>query len=142
MDLEAPTFILPTVHGKDHGNLEFYRGKVVVLAFLSGFGPTSSASVEPLANLQAEMRGEVVVLGITSDSDSQLEEFVGANALPISMLRDTRRRVHERYHSEIVVPSLVVVGRDGFVRYADAGSALDMDTVVSAAQRAVRESKH
>lgn len=140
VDRQAPEFFLRVVHGKATGELEDERGKVVVLAFLSGWCKVCKESIEPLANLQADAPGELVVLGITSDLEAQTTRFLAANSLPFSLLLDPQTSVHQAYRYDGNVPTIVVIGRDGLVRYADTGDDLDMDAIALHAKRAVRES--
>lgn len=142
VNLAAPVFSLGVIHGKANGNLQEHQGNVVVLAFLSGWCKLCKESIEPLANLQADALGELVVLGITGDQEDQLSRFVTSHSLPLPMLHDPQLRVHQAYRYDGRVPAIVVIGRDGLVRYADIGDELDMDAIVMHAKRAVRESKH
>lgn len=142
VDKPAPGFSLPVIHGKTIGELEKHQGKVVVLEFWSSWCAVCRASFEPLANLQAENIGELVVLGITADHETQLSRFLANTSLPIPVLHDPKRTVHQAYHYDQKVPTVVVIGRDGLVRYADTGTELNMDSIVLSAKRAVRELGH
>ncbi len=139
VDRDAPSFSLPVVHGEAEGDLEKLRGKVVVLEFWSSWCGPCKASFEPLANLEAAHLGELVVLTITADQDSQLTRFHSGYAMPLPVLHDPERRVHQAYHYEQSLPTIIVIGRDGLVRYADTGSSLNLDSVLLSAKRAVRE---
>ncbi len=139
VDKVAPEFSLTAIHGLIKGDLSLHRGKVVVLEFWSGGCKVCTESIEPLANLQAENLGDLVVLGITSDHESRIQRFLSNNSMPISLLSDQDWRVHRLYRFEGIVPTVVVIGRDGLVRYADTGSEINMDSVVLSAKRAVRE---
>tara|TARA_R110002073_G_scaffold218689_1_gene378963 strand:+ start:121733 stop:122545 length:813 start_codon:yes stop_codon:yes gene_type:complete len=140
VDLQAPEFFLRVLHGKASGELKQERGKVVVLAFLTGWCKVCKESIEPLANLQADAPGELVVLGITSELEAQATRFLASNSLPFSLLLDPQTSVHQAYRYDSNVPTMVVIGRDGLVRYADTGDDLDMDAIAMHAKRAVRES--
>ncbi len=139
VDRDAPVFSLPVVHGEAEGDFTQHSGKVVVLEFWSSWCAACKASFEPLANLEAAYLGELVVLTITADRDSQLARFHSGYAMPLPVLHDPERRVHQAYHYEQSVPTIVVIGRDGLVRYADTGSTLNLDSVLLSAKRAVRE---
>ncbi len=140
VDLEAPEFSLGVVHGKANGNLQEQQGKVVVLAFLTGWCKLCKESIEPLANLQADAPRELVVLGITSEQKAHVDRFVASHSLPLPLLHDRHNQVHQAYRHEGSGPTIVIIGRDGLVRYADTGDGLDMDAIVMHAKRAVRES--
>lgn len=142
VDKPAPGFSLPVLHGKASGSLEELQGTVVVLEFWSGWCPICTTSFETLANLQADYIGELVVLTVTADHESQIKRFLATNSMPLPVLHDPRRQTHQAYHYEQIVPTVVVIGRDGLVRYADTGNDLNMDSVVLSAKRAVRELPH
>jgi len=139
VDQRAPEFFLKAAYGKSSGELAAFRDKVVVIEFWSSSCSLCQRTIEDLANLQADARDDVVVLAITSDSEAQIRRFTEKFSMPIPILRDPQRIVHTAYHYENLIPTVVVIGRDGQVRYADTGSSLNMANVLLFAKRAVRE---
>lgn len=122
-------------------------GHVVVLAFFPGdFTPGCVAEWQALRDRAATMFGpDVVVAGISADSLASHVRFAREYDLPFKFLSDTALDVTRRY-AFLDGPrsrrAVVVVGRDGRVRYVDAGfAALDPQSYVhlGAAIQAARE---
>lgn len=106
-------------------------GRVVVLAFYPGdFTPGCTAEWQALRDRAGELFGpEVVVAGISTDSLASHIRFASEFDLPFKFLSDPNLIIAQQYdaadgrHARRVV---VVIGRDGVVRYIDrAFAALD-----------------
>jgi peroxiredoxin Q/BCP len=122
-------------------------GHVVVLAFFPGdFTPGCVAEWQAFRDRVGTMFGpEVVVAGISADSLAAHVRFAAEYDLPFKFLSDPGLMVLRRYGFLDGLRSrraVVVVGRDGRVRYVDAGfAALDPLSYVhlGAAIRAAKE---
>lgn len=149
----APEIRLPyaTQHGLGPADQPFdlsrELGHVVVLAFFPGdFTPGCVAEWQALRERSASLFGsDVVVAGISVDSLASHVRFAQAYDLPFKFLSDTDMIVTRRY-AFVDGPrsrrAVVVVGRDGRVRYVDPGfAALDPQSYVhlGAAIKAARE---
>ncbi|MCP4446184.1 MAG: redoxin domain-containing protein [Myxococcales bacterium] len=139
VDKVAPAFSLDIIHGRATGDSSKLLGKVVVVEFWSNWCKVCRETIEPLANLQAENLGDVEVLIITAEHESQTKRYLSSHSMPIPILHDQQGRVHQSYHVDGIVPTIVVIGRDGLVRYADNGNDLNMDSALLLAKRALRE---
>jgi peroxiredoxin Q/BCP len=122
-------------------------GHIVVLAFFPGdFTPGCVAEWQALRDRAPTMFGSgVVVAGISVDSLASHVRFAREYDLPFKFLSDTDLLITRRY-AFVDGPrsrrAVVVIGRDGRVRYVDAGfAALDPQSYVhlGAAIQAARE---
>jgi peroxiredoxin Q/BCP len=122
-------------------------GHVVVLAFYPGdFTPGCVAEWQAFRDRAATLFGaDVVVAGISADSLDSHVRFANQYDLPFKFLSDPALTVMRRYAFVDGAQSrraVVVVGRDGRVRYVDAGfAALDPSSYVElgAAIKAAKE---
>ncbi len=120
---------------------------MVVLAFYPGdFTPGCVAEWQAFRDRAATMFGpDVVVAGISADSLASHVRFAAEYDLPFKFLSDPDLTVLRRYAFVDGTRSrraVVVVGRDGRVRYVDAGfAALDPQSYVhlGAAIQAAKE---
>ena len=104
-------------------------------------------AVEALKAGHARLReAGIAVAAISSDSETQQQEFAGAQQLPFLLLSDERRSAIELLGIETVAdgsnvnvakPVAVAVDRDGIV--GAILDPLDPDTLVDAAMRALSE---
>jgi peroxiredoxin Q/BCP len=122
-------------------------GRVVVLAFYPGdFTPGCVAEWQAFRDRAETMFGpDVVVAGISADSLDSHVRFAAEFDLPFKFLSDPSLTVMRRYSFVDGTRSrraVVVVGRDGRVRYVDPGfAALDPQSYVhlGAAIKAAKE---
>jgi len=111
-------------------------GRVVVLAFYPGdFTPGCTAEWRAFAERAGTMFGDGVVLaGISNDSLGTHARFARELDLPFKLLSDTDLRVARAYGAADGARArriVVVIGRDGVVRYVDpAFAALDPQSYV------------
>ncbi len=138
----APAVTLPYATAAGIGPadqpFELHRelGRVVVLAFYPGdFTPGCTAEWRAFRDRAATLFGpEVVVAGISGDSLESHVAFARQLELPFKLLSDAGLRVARRYDAADANRArrvVVVVGRDGLVRYLDrAFAALDPEAYV------------
>ncbi len=106
-------------------------GRVVVLAFFPGdFTPGCVAEWQAFRDRAATLFGaDVVVAGVSGDSLASHVRFAAEYELPFKFLSDSNLVVTRRYafvDGSSGRRAVVVVGKDGRVRYIDAGfAALD-----------------
>ncbi len=114
-------------------------GRVVVLVFYPGdFTPACTAEWRALKERHGTLFPEgVVVAGISTDSLASHVRFASALELPYKLLSDPDRTIIQRYGLSDGPKSrraVVVVGRDGMIRYLDpAFAALDGESYVQLA---------
>lgn len=111
-------------------------GHVVVIAFYPGdFTPGCTAEWRTFRERADSLfGGGVVVVGVSQDSLSSHQRFAQELELPFKLLSDPDLAVARRYgatNGKLVRRVLVVVGRDGRVRYVDSQfAALDPESYV------------
>lgn len=111
-------------------------GRVVVLAFYPGdFTPGCTAEWQAFRDRAAELFGpEVVVAGISTDSLESHVRFAREYDLPFKFLSDPKLEIAQRYDAadgRRAKRVVVVIGRDGVIRYIDrAFAALDPKSYV------------
>lgn len=111
-------------------------GRVVVLAFYPGdFTPGCTAEWQALRDRAGELFGrEVVVVGISTDSLASHIRFAREFDLPFKFLSDPDLIIARQYDAadgRRARRAVVVLGRDGVVRYIDrAFAALDPESYV------------
>ncbi|HET9064690.1 MAG TPA: redoxin domain-containing protein [Gemmatimonadales bacterium] len=111
-------------------------GNVVVLAFYPGdFTPGCTAEWQALRDRAAELFGrDVVVVGISTDSLASHVRFAREFDLPFKFLSDPDLIIARQYDAadgRRARRAVVVLGRDGVVRYIDrAFAALDPESYV------------
>lgn len=151
----APALVLPYATRDGLGpadqpfDLAKELGRVVVLVFYPGdFTPTAVAEWQALNDRAASLlKGDVVVAGISADSLATHVRFAQAYNLPFKFLSDRDLDIARLYDSRDgsrARRTVLVVGRDGKVRYLDQGfAALDPQSYVhlSAAVQSARESR-
>ncbi|MEO5798440.1 MAG: redoxin domain-containing protein [Gemmatimonadales bacterium] len=126
----APLVVLPYATAAGIGPVDqpFALGKelgnIVVLAFYPGdFTPASTAQWRAFRERADSLFGTgVVVVGVASDSLATHQRFAQELELPFKLLGDADHTVARRYaamNSKQPRHMVVVVGRDGRVRYVD-----------------------
>jgi peroxiredoxin Q/BCP len=151
----APQIVLPYATRDGVGpaaqpfDLRKELGLVVVLAFYPGdFTPGCAAEWRTLRDRAATLFGpDVVVAGISADSLDSHIRFARELDLPFKLLSDPRLSVARNYgvaDGDRARRAVVVVGRNGVVRYFDpAFAALDPQsyTQLGAAVQAARKER-
>lgn len=115
----APEFALEDLRGTRHA-LGDYRGRFVLLAFISARCPISQAYLGRLRTLAAEYtERQVAVLGINSSADESRDEIArhaADNQLSFTILRDEGNTIADRYDAERT-PKVYVIDPGGNLRY-------------------------
>lgn len=139
---QAPAVVLPYATKAGAGptdqpfDLRRELGRVVVLAFYPGdFTPGCIAEWRAFRDRAGTIFGsQVVVAGISADSIDSHIRFARELDLPFKLLSDPELRVARQYDAADASRArrvVVVIGRDGMVRYVDrAFAALDPEAYV------------
>ncbi len=137
---QAPEVVLPYATRNGPGpvdqpfDLRKELGRVVVLVFYPGdFTPGCTAEWQALRDRAGSLFGDqVVVAGISVDTIARHVQFAAEYELPFKLLSDPDLTVVRRYDAVDGTRArrmVVVIGRDGQVRYIDrAFAALDPES--------------
>jgi peroxiredoxin len=140
-DQTAPEFLLDVAHGSAPGKLAAMRGDVVVIALFGSEWPSANvvARLGTLADRHGD-RGLWVMAAIRRDDMRELGELAERDSVRFSLLRDPKDELRSVYLKQARLPSpaMVVIDRDGFVRYAGAGQDR-LDEVEAAVKDALRD---
>ncbi len=115
----APDFTLKDLNGQPH-SLKDYRGKVVIVSFISTECPVVSAYLERIKAIAADYKARnVVFLGINSNSTepvSTIREHAAKNNLTFTILKDEGNQVADAYGASFT-PEMYVIDTTGRLRY-------------------------
>jgi len=113
----APSFSLPTVTGGTEVSLAQHRGKVVLLSFWATWCAPCKQEMPHLDALaKKHAQAGLVVLSINSDDPRtvrRVKPWLDQQALSLTVLLDTERKVLDAYDPSRTLPWSVLVGRDG-----------------------------
>ena len=122
IDQPMPSFDLPDVNGAKH-TLDEYKGKVVVLAFVSVRCPFSRGVDPQMIALQKAYADKgVVVIGVNANASESVEEIkkaVDAMEWPGVMLRDEGNRYADVVGAK-TTPECFVIDKTGKLVYQGA----------------------
>ena len=116
----APDFSLTDVDGREH-TLRDYRGKHVVMAFISARCPISRAYLERIRAITLDLgqRPDTVMLGVNSSADESVTEIRAdkeSNRLTFPILHDPDGQVADLFGAERT-PAIYVIDSQGLLRY-------------------------
>ena len=115
----APDFTLADLNGKTHA-LKDYRGKTVVVSFISARCPISNAYKARIRAIADEYsKRDVAFLGVNSNADESLEEmraYATKNNLDFTILKDEGNVVADAYAAERT-PKIYLIDGEGVLRY-------------------------
>jgi peroxiredoxin len=115
----VPDFTLADLSGRTH-SLKDYRGKSVVVGFISARCPISNAYKDRIRAIADEYakRG-VAFLGVNSSADESIEEaraYAAKNNLDFPILKDEGNVVADAYAAERT-PKIYLIDGEGVLRY-------------------------
>jgi peroxiredoxin Q/BCP len=124
----APAFTLPDANGKKVA-LKDFRGKNVILYFYPKDNTSGwTKEAEGFRDLYGEfLKLDVVILGVSPDSETSHQKFIEKNTLPFTLLCDPEKQVMTAYGAfgekkmygkvvQGVIRSTAWIGPDGKVK--------------------------
>jgi len=114
----APDFTLKDLNGKDV-KFSDLRGNVLVFDFWATWCPPCVAAMPGLNELAHEFKDQgVKIVGINADEEKELVAgFINSRKLTnLTILLDPDRKVATDYMSTDLLPTTMVIGKDGTVR--------------------------
>ncbi|HYE73947.1 MAG TPA: redoxin domain-containing protein, partial [Blastocatellia bacterium] len=115
----APEFALKDANGKKHA-LKDYRGKLVVLSFLSMRCNVTKAYQERIRTLASEAEAHgIAFLGINSNANetiSEIRQHASEVKFDFPILKDDENRVADLYGAERT-PEMYIIDQQGILRY-------------------------
>jgi len=143
----APEFSLPVLVAAVHGSegvapapvaLAAARGKIVFVSFWASWCRPCDYEL-PLLNqfylAQRERGVEVIAISTDEDRTAALR-YVEDKQFALPMVWDEGGRVAEQYQVE-ALPTLVVIGPEGYVRQYERGLRMDLESWLDAQVRAI-----
>ena len=121
----APNFALRTVDGQSYSRDDLH-GKLVLLEFWASWcGPCREALPE-MFRLHREFRDpRFVMIGVSEDEDqNKFEDFVAQQGIRWPQDWDPQGKLLDRFSSD-AIPSYVLIGPDGRVRFLQKGYTTD-----------------
>jgi peroxiredoxin len=117
----APDFTLEGLKGSEV-RLGQLRGKVVALVFWASWCPHCKKEIPELNRLEKDLKGKgLEVLAVSfKESPEKLKPFAEKNGITYRVLLDRDGAVSSAY-GIVGLPSLVIVDRDGTVRFSGIG---------------------
>jgi len=109
----APNFTLTSTDGKDI-QLSDYRGKVVIVDFWATWCPPCRKGIPDLIDIQKEFKNDVVVIGISLDSDTKSDviPFMKQYGINYPIVYGTNDVVMH-YGSINAIPTSFVINKKG-----------------------------
>ncbi|MDR3667235.1 MAG: TlpA disulfide reductase family protein [Ignavibacteriaceae bacterium] len=110
---KAPEFTLTSTDGKNI-NLSDYNGKIVILDFWATWCPPCRKGIPDLIEIQKEYGKDVVVIGVSLDSDTKSEvvPFIQKFGINYTVVYGTPELV-QRYGGVDGIPTSFVINKNG-----------------------------
>jgi peroxiredoxin len=115
---QAPDFKLKDLDGQEH-TLAEYKGKPVVLVFVSKECPWSRGADPVLSQLVKDYEGKAVILGIDANKDNKpedIKEYAKQNNLAYTILKDEKNRYADQLGAK-KTPEVFLLDAEGKVVY-------------------------
>lgn len=110
---KAPNFVIKGVDGKDI-NLAKYKGKIVILDFWATWCPPCRKGIPDLIELQDEFKKDLVVIGVSVDTDTKNEVagFMKSQKInyPVGFFTD---KVVKDYGGIEAIPTSFIIDKKG-----------------------------
>ena len=142
LDKPAPRLAGVMVPGTGAADLmDKLDNKVVVIEFMESWCGPCRTTFSTLSALAKKHAGDgLVVLGTSEESQAVLEALSAQAHVHFPLVRDPGGAMRSAYRV-LATPTVVVIDRDGVVRYAGVGAGVPIDNAVFAAERALGDSR-
>lgn len=115
----VPDFTLKDLEGKEH-KLSDYKGKIVVLDFVSHGCPWSRAHDKSMPALAEKYKAnDVVVLGVEADKENSVEDissYAKENGVTYTILKDEGNKFADAVNAK-QTPEIFIVDKEGNLAY-------------------------
>lgn len=129
----APDFALTNATGPYAAKLADLKGNVVIVEFFATWcGPCRSA-IPRVTGWQDKYAGKGLrIVAISSEAWADVEQFVKEKKLTYTVAADPDGKVSGAGYHIPAIPTLVVIDREGIVRYVDVGAGSKLDDAEAA----------
>lgn len=123
IDQDAPPISAPMLSG-ERFELSHFKGKIVVIDFWASWCPPCRASLPALHNVaERYAQDDSVWIGSVNKEriqPAQIKDFLRRMKVNFPVILDPADEISNRYQVSSI-PTLVVIGADGKVKYSQAG---------------------
>lgn len=121
-DINRPMqrFLLPDVTGREHDSIE-WKGKPMVLEFMSTTCPHCGAFTSVLKKVQQKYGDRVVIIAMVNppDSPAQVAQFIDQHKVTYPILLDAGRAAYAYIRKQVFnIPYLFLIDSSGTIREA------------------------
>lgn len=92
------------------------KGKVILIDFWATWCGPCQETIPELNQLQSTFSRDLVVIGISSESESTLRDFMSRVPIAYTIARDSRRTMASAIHVT-GIPHVIIIGTDGIVKW-------------------------
>ena len=131
----APKFSLERMSGDAPASMEKLKGKTVVMEFWATWCPACRSSHPRLSEYAKTARARgIEVIAVSDEEKSEIKSYVDQVKPGFTVLRDQDHFLHK----ELIVsaiPMLVVIDREGIMRFATIGAGSYLEEALAAADK-------
>jgi len=118
---ESPPFSFVTLDGKQIDSSQL-RGKRVLLNFWATWCVPCQLEIPEINRLLRESaESDVVVFGLSSESESKIREYLAKNPVGYPMVSVPKEQLPEPYSDVLAVPTSFVLDRKGVIQFVHTG---------------------
>lgn len=118
---ESPPFSFVTLEGKQIDSSQL-RGKRVLLNFWATWCVPCQLEIPQINRLLRESgESDVVVFGLSSESESTIREFLAKNKVGYPLVSVPKEQLPEPYSDVLAVPTSFVLDRKGVIQFVHTG---------------------
>jgi thiol-disulfide isomerase/thioredoxin len=123
----APAFVTEKVVGPHAASLADLKGNVVVVEFWATWCGPCKSTIPTLSGWQKKYGGKGLrVVGVSTEDTADLKRFLGKQKIAYTVARDPAGKTSSSW-SVPAIPTIVIIDRDGVVRFAEVGGGSNLD---------------